>query len=135
MLYVESSALMKRYVAEPDSNIAIGIIDAEPVLATSRLTEVEVRRNLARLLRGTNLAAQRERLLADFAAFAVVELDSAVLEDAACIAEETLCRSLDAIHLAAARRLGPATALLTFDRRQARAAQAIGLSVQGVELS
>ena len=54
------------------------------------------------------------------------------MNTAASIAEQTLCRSLDAIHLASARRAGRATTLLTFDVRQARAAREIGMSVIGV---
>jgi len=42
-----------------------------------------------------------------------------------------VCRSLDAIHLAAARRAGPATTVLTFDQRRAQAARSIGLSAIG----
>lgn len=51
--------------------------------------------------------------------------------DAARVAEQTLCRSLDALHLASAQRTGAATTVLTFDIRQARAARAIGLDVIG----
>jgi predicted nucleic acid-binding protein len=48
------------------------------------------------------------------------------------IAEQTQCRSLDALHLAAALRAGPATTVLTFDARQARVARTLGLDVVGV---
>ncbi|MDP6214981.1 MAG: PIN domain-containing protein, partial [Acidimicrobiales bacterium] len=58
-------------------------------------------------------------------------LDAQVCAEAARIAEQTLCRSLDSIHLAAARRAGTATIVLTFDQRQAEAARSIGLSVIG----
>ncbi len=41
-------------------------------------------------------------------------------------------RTLDALHLAAARRLGPgSTCLLTFDIRQAQAARSLGMTVLG----
>lgn len=131
MLYVESSALLKRYIAEPDSETAVLLMGSEPTLCTSRLTVVEVRRNLARLLEGVVLARTRRTLIADLEAFHLVALDNHTLEDAARIAEETMCRSLDAIHLAAARRASPNTTLLTFDLRQAKAADSIGLAVLG----
>ncbi len=51
--------------------------------------------------------------------------------EAARLAEQTLCRSFDAVHLACARRAGARTVVLTFDRRQARAARAVGLEVIG----
>jgi len=54
-LYVDSSALLKRYIDEHDSATAVELMAADPVLVTSRLTEVEVRRNLTRLLAGDHL--------------------------------------------------------------------------------
>ena len=131
MLYVESSALLKRYVAEPDSDTAILLMDSEPTLCTSRLTVVEVRRNLTRLLEGSVLERTRRTLLEDLKSFHLIAIGDDTLQDAARIAEETLCRSLDAIHLAAARRASPNTTLLTFDLRQAKAAGAIGMPVLG----
>ena len=130
-LYVDSSALLKRYVDEHDSGAAVGLMATDPVLVTSRLTEVEVRRNLARLLDGAALAGTRRRLSTDLDAFALVSLDAVTCNEAARIAEQTLCRSLDALHLAAALRAGRATTVLTFDVRQAQVARAVGLSVVG----
>ena len=131
-LYIDSSALLKRYVDEHDSAAADDLMRDDPVLVTSRLTEVEVRRNLARLLDGDDLDRQRQAFAIDLDAFALVGLDAPTMNTAARIAEQTLCRSLDAIHLGAARRSGQATVLLTFDTRQAHAARQIGMTVIGV---
>ena len=130
-LYVDSSALLKRYVDEHDSATADELMRADPVLVTSRLTEVEVRRNLTRLLDGDDLDRQRQAMAIDLDAFAIVGLDATTMNTAARIAEQTSCRSLDAVHLGAARRAGQATVLLTFDVRQARAARQIGMTVVG----
>ena len=130
-LYVDSSALLKRYVEEHDSAVAVDLMQSDPVLVTSRLTEVEVRRNLTRLLDGDALDHSRQQLSVDLDAFALVGLDATTCNEASRIAEQTLCRSLDALHLGAARRSGRATTLLTFDVRQARAAREIGMSVIG----
>jgi predicted nucleic acid-binding protein len=130
-LYVDSSALMKRYVDEHDSEAAVALMSTDPVLVTSRLTEVEVRRNLARLLSEGDLAAVRRRLTKDLDAFALVSLDAATCNEAARLAEQTLCRSLDALHLASAIRAGSATTVLTFDIRQAQVARSLGLAVIG----
>ena len=116
---------------EHDSDAADELLRTDPVLVTSRLTEVEVRRNLARLLDGDDLDRQRHALAIDLDAFALVGLDATTMNTAARIAEQTLCRSLDSIHLGAARRAGHATALLTFDTRQARAARQVGIAVIG----
>lgn len=130
-LYVDTSALLKRYVDEHDSAVADELLRSDPVIVTSRLTEVEVRRNLTRLLDGDELDRQRQAFSVDLDAFALVGLDATTMNAAARIAEQTLCRSLDAVHLAAAQRAGRATTLLTFDARQARAARELGLAVVG----
>lgn len=50
---------------------------------------------------------------------------------AATIAEQTGVRTLDALHLGAARRLGAAVTFLTFDVRQGQAARGLGFRVVG----
>lgn len=131
-LYVDTSALLKRYVDEHDSEAAVSLMALDPVLVTSRLTEVEVRRNLARLLDGSALEATRRQFGVDLDAFALVGLDATTCNEAARIAEETLCRSLDALHLASAQRAGSHTTVLTFDARQALAARTLGMTVIGI---
>jgi predicted nucleic acid-binding protein len=130
-LYVDSSALLKRYVDEPDSDRAVDLLASDPVLVTGRHTVVEVRRNLGRLLAATDATAARRAFGDDLASFAVVELDAATCELAATIAEQTGVRTLDALHLGAARRLGTAVTFLTFDVRQATAARSLGMAVVG----
>ena len=131
-LYVDTSALFKRYVDERDSDAAERLMAADPVLVTSHLTEVELRRNLTRVLDGEDLLEARRQAQADLDGFALVSLDVTTCNEAARIAEQTLCRSLDALHIAAARRAGEHTVLLTFDVRQAQAARTAGLTVIGV---
>ncbi len=130
-LYVDTSALMKRYVAEHDSERAEELLLSDPVLVTSRLTDVELRRNLSRLLSAEDFVSARKQMHRDLEAFIMLSLDDVICREAAIIAERTLCRSLDAIHLASARRVGAATKLFTFDTRQAQAARALGLTVIG----
>ena len=128
--YVDSSALLKRYVEEADSAAADALLRADTELLTARHTIVEVRRNLARLLSGRDLVAARSAFTHDLRSFSIVELDEATCESAASIAETTGVRSLDALHLAAAQRVAaPGLGFLTFDLRQAQAARALGLTV------
>lgn len=130
--YVDSSALLKLYLAEPDSADAHRLLGADPVLVTSWLTVVEVRRNLARALTGGELGRVRARFEADSDALALVALDERAWRAAADIAEELQVRSLDAVHLAAAKRLGiPTLTFCTFDLRQAQAARQLGFHVVG----
>ena len=129
-LYVDSSALLKRYVDEPDSNLANEILGSDQTLLTARHTIVEVRRNLARLLDQRDAAAARSAFLKDMKAFGIVELDAFTCESAASISELTGARTLDALHLAAAQRLGGSSiGFVTFDLRQAQAARTLGMTV------
>ena len=73
--YVDSSALLKRYVEEPDSEKAESILRSDPSLLTARHTIVEVRRNLARLLEQREAAAARSAFMQDLGVLSIVELD------------------------------------------------------------
>ncbi len=129
-LYVDSSALLKRYVDEPDSDVANALLASDPSLLTARHTLVEIRRNLARLLDERDATAAKAAFMDDLAAFGIVELDEVTCAVAADVAELTGARTLDALHLAAAQRLGGAAVpFVTFDVRQARAARMLGLTV------
>jgi predicted nucleic acid-binding protein len=129
-LYVDSSALLKRYIDEPDSDIANALLASDPSLLTARHTLVEIRRNLARLLDDRAAIAAKSAFIDDLASFGIVELDEVTCAAAADIAELTGARTLDALHLAAAQRLGGAAVpFVTFDVRQARAARILGLTV------
>ncbi|MBS1836547.1 MAG: type II toxin-antitoxin system VapC family toxin [Actinobacteria bacterium] len=130
--YVDSSALLKRYIDEADADRAVELLDADPVLVSGRHTIVEVRRNLARLLSTTEVAGARADFAQDLQSISIIELDAHTCELAATIAEQTAVRSLDALHLAAARRLGTALTFLTFDVRQAQVARSLGFAVAGV---
>lgn len=128
--YVDSSALLKRYVDEADSAAADALLRADAGLLTARHTIVEVRRNLARLLSGRDLVAARAAFTDDLRSFSIIELDEATCESAAAIAEAAGVRTLDALHLAAAQRVAaPGVGFLTFDLRQAQAARSLGLAV------
>jgi predicted nucleic acid-binding protein len=128
--YVDSSALLKRYIDEPDSAAADAMLRSDRGLLTARHTTVEVRRNLARLLSGRDLLVARGAFADDLRSFSIIELDEATCESAAMIAETTGVRTLDALHLAAAQRVAEAgLGFLTFDLRQAQAARSLGLTV------
>lgn len=130
--YVDSSALLKRYVDEPDSLSAEALLTSDSVLVSSWLTVVEVRRNLARLLEGAPFVNASRQFSSDLDAFALVACDAAVCEAAAAITETMGVRTLDAVHLASAKRLAiAAMPFVTFDLRQGQAARALGFVVLG----
>jgi predicted nucleic acid-binding protein len=131
-LYVDSSALAKRYVDEPDSERATRLLGTDERLVTARHTIVEVRRTLARSLAGPDAAAAKLEFARDLEAMAIVELDPTTCDLAADIAERSGARTLDALHIAAAQRVGGSSLpILTFDVRQAQAARSLGHPVAG----
>jgi len=93
---------------------------------------IEVRRNLPRLLQGRAPDERRTAFAEDVRGVALVELDAATVELSAKIAELTGARTLDALHLGAAQRVGGrAVTFLTYDLRQAQIAQTLGFTVLG----
>lgn len=131
-IYVDSSALLKLYFDEADSARAEELLSADDTWVTGRHTAVEVRRNLARELAGVDLAAARRQFGRDWQNMAVVELTEEVCDAAAELAELTGARTLDALHLGAAKVVGGgALPLVTFDVRQAQAARSLGWVVLG----
>jgi predicted nucleic acid-binding protein len=131
-LYVDSSALVKRYVDEPDSERASRLLATDDRLVTSRHTLVEVRRTLVRSLAGSDATAAKAAFERDLDAISIVELDRTTCELAADLAERTGARTLDALHIAAAERVGGhSLPILTFDARQAQAARSVGHPVTG----
>ncbi len=130
--YVDSSVLLKNYFAEPDSSVAERILSSDPVLVTSWVTYIEVRRNLARVLSGAELREAKQQFAADIDEMALIAVDEAVCSAAAQIGEQLGVRSLDAIQLASAQRLSiPSLPFVTFDLRQAQAARSLGFAVLG----
>jgi uncharacterized protein len=131
-LYVDASAMLKLYVEEPESAACEEIMVADPTWLTGRHTMVEVRRNLARLLEGRALVSARDQFGPDWERCNVVELDETTCRHATEISEVTGARTLDALHLCAARRAaGGRLPFLTYDLRQAQAARALGWTVLG----
>lgn len=124
---------MKLYVDEVDSLLALAHVQSDPVVATSWITVVEVRRNLARLFDGAARAAALRAFEDDLDTFATIDAGETTCRAAATIGEVLGVRSLDAIHLASAQRLQIAgLGFVTFDLRQAQAARSLGFTVLGV---
>ncbi len=132
-LYVDSSALLKRYVEEPQSDACAELLASDPSWITARHTYVEVLRNLARVVPDASYSRSRDLFLDDWRHIDVAELDEITCTRAAELAVTLGVRTLDALHLAAAHRVGgTALPFVTFDARQAQAARSLGWSVLGV---
>jgi uncharacterized protein len=131
MLFVDASALVKRYVRERHSVKVRRLLTAAPI-AISRLSEVEVPSALARLVRERRLPPRsRDRAITafvtDVAAWHVVEITAEVTALARTLLHRHDLRAGDAIQLASAAWLGQTVSLsgvLVFDTRLVTAAHA-----------
>jgi uncharacterized protein len=122
--YVDSSALVKLAVEEPESTALRRYLRRRGPLVSSALAKTEVARALLPLGEAA-LRAGRDVL----ATVELVRINDRLLDSAGSLLPPQL-RSLDAIHLATAQQLGPDLArVVTYDERMTRAAEALGLSV------
>jgi uncharacterized protein len=129
-LYVDSSALIKRYVDEDDSDAAEAILLSDPEWVTAQVAYVEIRLALQRRLDERVRPAAIDAFERDWQRTFLVALDDVTCRRAAELGAATDARALDAIHLAAAERAGGRSIpLVTFDVRLSRAARALGFSV------
>ena len=122
--YVDSSAIVKLAVREPESQILRRHLRRRRPVVTSALAQTEV---LRALLAGGEpaLAAGRHAL----AGFDLVRVNDRILRRAGALLP-TEVRSLDAIHLAtAAELMSDVRELVTYDVRMADAARAMGFKV------
>ena len=125
IIYADSSALVKLVVDERETRSLRRELSDEPVLVSSTLAHVEVRRAVRIHSRGSRDAENEARRL--LAACRLLAVSRPVLDLAADLASKTL-RSLDAIHLASALRVEP-DVVVTYDERLAEAAVAARLPV------
>lgn len=132
MLYLDSSALVKRYLKEEGSDAVVAAMDAEEAWCSCRICFLETARAVGR---AEGAQALREMEL-DWREFDVVEVDRDLTERAVEMAIASGLRSLDALHLAAALSLGreEAPTFATWDARLHRAANERGLRTLPAEL-
>lgn len=122
---------MKRYVAEPESQLVRDAMERAEGWYTLRAAFVETMRAVG-LAAG---AAATKVVEAEWPSFGVVEIDQPLVEHAAGLALDRGLRSLDSLHLAAALVLGGDDLVFaTWDRRLHVAAGTEGLDVLPVKL-
>jgi len=123
-IYIDSSAIVKLAVAEPESASLRRYLRRRGPVVVSALARTEVGRALMPLgatavRRGSDVLGRLD----------LIRVSDRVLADAATITPAEL-RSLDAIHLATIGQLGSSVArVLTYDERMASAVRAMGLTV------
>lgn len=124
--YIDTSAAVKLLAEESHSHPFAHFYDerASAAWVSSALLRIELMRTVNRVMPAA-LPEARDLLLA----FDYVNIDDEVV-DAAIAEPDRRLRSLDAIHLASARVLGPElSGLATYDSRLATAARDAGIPV------
>lgn len=126
--YVDSSAIVKLAVREPESVALRRYLRRRRTLVSSALARAEV---LRALLPAGEEAVVRGRSV--LARFDLVRVNDRVLNAAGLLRPPEL-RTLDAVHLATAQLLGDELrALVTYDARMAEAAKGLGYRVVAPE--
>jgi predicted nucleic acid-binding protein len=140
ILYLDTSALVKLYVAEEGSETVRRAVEAADTVATSRVAYAEARAALAMASRLGRITEEERAAAAavfrsDWPLFSVVNVSQSLVELAAELAEAKALRGFDAIHLASSVLLLQRTAepvhFMAWDRPLVRAARDLGLAVDG----
>ncbi len=134
--YLDASALVKRYVAEPGSVEVGNLIKHSAVAGTAIISRVEVAAALAKAVRMKFLprreAASALRVFtAEWEDFLRLHFTEILVSRAASLAWDHGVRGYDAVHLASALfwqdMLGEPVTLASYDRPLSDAAKATGL--------
>lgn len=127
MLYLDSSAVVKLIVPEPETGALVETLRSDPEMVSSVLARVEVLRAVQRSGARRAVADRADSILCRMA---LVRLEEGIVTTASELRPLEL-RTLDAIHLATALSLLPQlSGLVTYDARLASAARTAGLAVQ-----
>lgn len=139
ILYLDTSALVKLYIAEPGSEDVKAKVEATPVISVSRVAYVEARAGIARKYRARELFLKEykrivEDLDKDWERYFIIEVSESVVKLGGELTNRHPLRGFDALHLASALFLKNRTQLeisfFCFDERLKDAAEAEGLTVE-----
>lgn len=134
--YLDTSALVKRYIEEEHSTATIALIDRASTHSTSILARAEVPAAIAQASRVGTVTRlegiEATNLFADhWASYARLAVGEAVVRSAAGLAWQRALRGFDAVHLATAlllrSQMDEPVTFATFDRILWRAARDEGL--------
>jgi predicted nucleic acid-binding protein len=136
ILYLDASALVKRYVAEAGSRDVAAAIASARLLATAVISRAEVTAALAKAVRlgfatRNAVAAALADFEADWPDLIRLEVSEAVVARAASVVWQQGLRGYDAVHHASALQwqeaLRDSVTVATYDRELWRGAQNSGL--------
>lgn len=132
-LYLDTSSLVKLYVAEAGSETVHRLVNQATIVATSLIAYPETRAALARrrregALRSAAFTLVKRAFEADWPKYFAVEVSASLCREAGELAERYRLRGFDSVHLASfaevARQAGARqTRFSSFDDRLNRAAR------------
>jgi predicted nucleic acid-binding protein len=137
-LYLDTSALIKRYAREAGATELRTLVTGADLLATAKITYVEMAAAFARAIRiGSASCNWATRGLAqfqnDWLRLLQIDLTEPVTNRAALLAWNLSLRGYDAVHLASALvwqiELGEMVTLATYDQQLWKATQQTGVAV------
>jgi len=127
---LDTSALLKRYVSEPEQELVNTYLRRDKEWCASALTRTEVHLALHRIASGPVEQQQLwSTFRSDWERIAVVPVDQRCLARAVELGAAYQLATIDAIHLASADRLPKPLTYLTFDSHQIPAALDLGFEV------
>ena len=136
MLYLDTSALVKRYVEEPRSAEVRNCIAHHESIATSTITRPESAATFAKAMRIGSLSeagarAAHQHFAREWKTYVRIRITESLVARADDVAWNFRLHGYDAVHLAAAlewhHRIGESITLATFDEDLWRAAGEAGL--------
>lgn len=137
ILYVDTSALAKKYIAEAHSTAVAALLKQADLIGASLLTRVELPAAVATAVRMRWLsAAAGERAIkafrAEWPSLLAVQVTETLVIRADNLAWEHGLRAYDAVHLSAAlmwqEALGEPVTVATFDKHLWQATNTVGLA-------
>ena len=137
ILYLDSSALVKRYVCEPGADETRAAIEAATVVGTVVISRAEVAAAMSKAVRMNVLTRSEawaclQAFRAEWDRFVQVQATQTVVARADALAWEQGLRGYEAVHLAAASvwqdNMARPVTCYTFDLGLWRAAQRVGLT-------
>lgn len=127
MIYLDASALVKLVKREPETDaLRSHLVQRDLAVASSSIAAIELNRAVLRT-GGEALVLDRARQV--IAELDLLPVDQGIVESASAI-EPAALRTLDAVHLASALRIGDGLVeFVCYDGRLSEAARAAGLPV------
>jgi predicted nucleic acid-binding protein len=144
MIYLDTSAIIKRFIAEKGSEVVRRMIEQEGPIATAKVAYAEIHSGLARKKRDGSLLPRQHSSLCrqvelDWKGYVRMDLTDEVLSLARDLIQRHPLRGFDAIHLASAlilkSSLGEQVTFTGADERQLQAAAKERLATLNVEIA